>query len=151
GLNTPAPAGYVHDVDAFADELARKLRVVADRLASADVDAVARTEVDRFLTSRATAIRGGLRDRLAVRAIDDHTVVRRRLGSIGELRPSGHRVRVLLGDRQLVVPGRLREVLEHVLGQAELRPADLAAWLDPRSRLVLVRRLVVEGLLEVVP
>jgi hypothetical protein len=33
----------------------------------------------------------------------------------------------------------------------EFRPRDLAEHLDPESRLVLVRRLIREGLLEIAP
>ena len=62
----------------------------------------------------------------------------------------GDRVEVLLGDRSVDVPGWLRPALEEIRARAELRPADLADHLDPQSRLVLCRRLVREGLLEVV-
>ena len=57
---------------------------------------------------------------------------------------------MLLGDRTLDVPARLRPALEQVRSAEALTPADLAEHLDPESRLVLCRRLVREGLLEVV-
>ena len=56
---------------------------------------------------------------------------------------------MLLGDRTLSVPARLREALELVRSRDELRPRDLP--LDEQSRLVLARRLVREGLLRTVP
>jgi hypothetical protein len=56
---------------------------------------------------------------------------------------------VLLGDRSLDVPGRLEAALAEIRRLPELRPADLAAHLDEQSRLVLCRRLVREGLLEI--
>ena len=58
-------------------------------------------------------------------------------------------LRVLLGDRHLDVPPRLRPALEAVRDLTELTPAALADHLDPESRLVLCRRLVREGLLQV--
>ena len=61
----------------------------------------------------------------------------------------GDRLEVLLGDRTLDVPARIRPALEEVRGRVELRPRDLP--LDEQSRLVLARRLVREGLLRVVP
>ena len=61
----------------------------------------------------------------------------------------GDTVRVLMGDRVLRVPARIRPALEHVASHAELTPGDLPS-LDPGSALVLCRRLVREGLLEVV-
>ena len=57
-------------------------------------------------------------------------------------------VRVLLGDRVLRVPARIRTAVEVVAARSELTPGDLP--LDPASALVLCRRLVREGLLEVV-
>ena len=57
---------------------------------------------------------------------------------------------MLLGDRTLDVPARLRPALERVRAADQLTPADLGDHLDPESRLVLCRRLVREGLLEVV-
>ncbi len=60
-----------------------------------------------------------------------------------------NKVRLLLGDRRLTMPARLTEVLEHIRASDTLRPRDLAPWLDGQSRLVLIRRLVREGLLRV--
>jgi bifunctional lysine-specific demethylase and histidyl-hydroxylase NO66 len=149
-LDSALPAGYPEHLEAFADELAVMLRRVGDGILAADANAAAATEVERFLTNRATLVRGGLRDRLAVRDLHDRTLLRRRRQSPCVLVAYGDRIRVLLGDRELRVPARLQEPLEYVRAHPELRPADLAPWLDASSRAVLVRRLVVEGLLEVV-
>jgi hypothetical protein len=65
------------------------------------------------------------------------------------LRPDDDRLRVLLGDREMRVPGWLAGPLEAIRGVDRLRPSDLAEWLDEASRLVLICRLVREGLLEV--
>ncbi len=143
------PAGHLTDRRAFAAELSSRLRDLADRLADTDADAVAAEEVERFFTSRPTAVRGGLRDRLRVGTLHDQTLLRRRRHTPCVLVPAGARLRVLLGDRELRVPAYLAEALEHVRAHDELRPADLAPWLDQESRRVLTRRLVVEGLLEV--
>jgi lysine-specific demethylase/histidyl-hydroxylase NO66 len=85
---------------------------------------------------------------LAVDAIDDHTLLRRRPGHPCVLIDRGERLEVLLGDRILDVPARLRPALDEVRRHTELRPRDLP--LDEQSRLVLARRLVREGLLRVV-
>ncbi|MDQ4008980.1 MAG: cupin domain-containing protein [Actinomycetota bacterium] len=143
------PAGHLTDSRAFAAELSSRLRDLADRLADTDADAVVAAEVERFFTSRPTTVRGGLRDRLRVGALHDETLLRRRRHTPCVLVPAGARLRVLLGDRELRVPAYLADALEHVRAQDELRPADLAPWLDQESRRVLTRRLVVEGLLEV--
>ena len=66
------------------------------------------------------------------------------------LLPDGDdRLEVLLGDRSLHVPARLRPALEEVRAAARADPRATSPHLDPQSRLVLCRRLVREGLLEV--
>jgi hypothetical protein len=57
---------------------------------------------------------------------------------------------VLLGDRELRMPGHLADAMTYLRDHRELRVADLAPWLDEQSRLVVVRRLVREGLLRIV-
>ncbi len=144
------PAGYLDQPEDLSAALAERLRVVADALNDLDAGAAVDREVERFLTSRGALLAGGLGDVLAVRNLSDDTRLRRRPGSPMVLRPRGDRVVILLGDRTLDVPARLLPALEQVRAERELAPADLAAHLDEQSRLVLCRRLVREGLLEVV-
>ena len=143
------PAGYLDDPTLLADALADRLGTVADALRALDPATVADAEVQRFLTGRTLWQRGGLRDRIAVRDLTDTTRLRRRPGHPCVLRPEGDRLRVLLGDRDLRVPAHLAAAFETLRAASELTPADLD--LDEQSRLVLCRRLVREGLLEVVP
>jgi lysine-specific demethylase/histidyl-hydroxylase NO66 len=64
------------------------------------------------------------------------------------LQVAGDRLTVLLGDRELTMPAALEPALRQVLAAGSFAVADLARHLDGPSRLVLVRRLVREGLLE---
>ncbi|WP_235833761.1 cupin domain-containing protein [Aeromicrobium chenweiae] len=144
------PAGYLDHPAGLADELARRLETVAARIRDVDATASVEAEVRRFLTSRSPRLAGGLHDVLAAGTIDDRTRLRRRPGHPCVLIPRGDRIDVLLGDRSIDVPGRLRPSLDEVRLRGELVPADLAQHLDAQSRLVLCRRLVREGLLEVV-
>ena len=64
------------------------------------------------------------------------------------LLPDGDRLHLLLGDRRVTVPARISEAVERVRSLEEFTPADLG--LDTESALVLCRRLIREGLLEVV-
>ncbi len=143
------PAGYPEDPARLASELAERLRQLADSLTGLDAGELADREACRFLTTRNPMLRGGVTDRLLVAALDDDTMIGRRVGSVCVIRPAGDRVRLLLGDRALTLPARLTEVLEHICASSTLRPRDLAPWLDAESRLVLTRRLVREGLLQV--
>jgi mannose-6-phosphate isomerase-like protein (cupin superfamily) len=143
------PAGYLDDPAVLADGLADRLDAVADAVRDLDPLVVADAEARRFLTGRTLWRRGGLRDRIAARDLGDRTPLRRRTGHPCVLRDDGDRIRVLLGDRELAVPARLRPALEVVRSASRLRPADLAEHLDEQSRVVLCRRLVREGLLAV--
>ncbi len=143
------PAGYLEDPQALAHQLGRHLSDIADRLRSVDPAGVMEDEVRRFLSSRPPRLEGALVDGLTLDAIDDDTLLRRRPGHPCVLIERGERLEVLLGDRTLDVPARLRPALDEVRRRTELRPRDLP--LDEQSRLVLSRRLVREGLLRVVP
>ncbi len=143
------PAGYPADPASLTAHLSDRVRSLTGSLADVDTEALAEAEAHRFLTTRSPALRGSLVDRLHLGELDDDTVLSRRAGSICVVQPVGDRVRLLLGDRELTLPGRLAQVLEHIRDRPSVRPRDLARWLDPQSRVVLVRRLVREGLLQV--
>jgi mannose-6-phosphate isomerase-like protein (cupin superfamily) len=143
------PAGYLDDPALLAGPLADRLATLADALRAVDPAAVAEAEVRRFLTGRTLWQRGGLTDRVAARDLRDTTPLRRRAGHPCVLVSDGDRLRVLLGDRELRMPARLTGALELVRSAGTFRPEDLAALLDEQSRLVVCRRLVREGLLEV--
>jgi hypothetical protein len=93
-------------------------------------------------------------DAAAVAELADDTPVRRRPGSVCELRLRGSTLRALLGDRELRMPAWVEPSMRRLADVApgeDVRPADLADELDAPSRLVLVRRLVREGMLELAP
>jgi lysine-specific demethylase/histidyl-hydroxylase NO66 len=144
------PAGYLDDPVELAGELGRRLESLAGSIRNVDPTVAVGAEVRRFLTGRGPRLAGGLRDVLAVRSLADTTLLRRRPGHPCVLLGNGDRIDVLLGDRSIDVPAWLRPALEEIRVRPELRPADLADHLDPQSRMVLCRRLVREGLLEVV-
>ena len=144
------PAGYLDHPETLADALAARLEQLAGEVRALDAGDAVEAEVRRFLTSRGPRLAGGLKDVLAVRDLGDDTRLRRRPGHPCVVLDRGERVDVLLGDRSVDMPAWLRPALDEIRVRRELRPADLAGHLDPQSRLVLCRRLVREGLLEVV-
>ena len=143
------PAGYLDDPYRLTAELADRLAAVADDVRRLDAPAAARAQAERFLSGRPPRMAGALLDREALaRGLSGDTVLRRRTGHPCEVVPDGDTLRLLLGDRVLRVPARLREAVDVVAVQHRLTADDLP--LDPESALVLCRRLVREGLLEVV-
>lgn len=145
------PAGYLTDPDRLAGPLAAELTALTTGLSFLDPADLAEERAAAFLAERTPALRGGLTDRVALGTVTDDTVLSRRPTSACVLRDDGDRLSVLLGDRELRMPLRLRGPMEHVRDHDRLRVSDLAAWLDPESRLVLARRLVREGLLRIEP
>jgi hypothetical protein len=146
--NSHLPAGYLDDPQSLAHELGRHLSDIADRLHGVNPATAVEDEVRRFLTRRPPRLPGGLTDVVALGSVADDTLLRRRPGHPCVLLASDDRLEVLLGDRSMQVPAWLRPALEQVRSRKELRPRDLE--LDQQSRLVLCRRLIREGLLEVV-
>jgi lysine-specific demethylase/histidyl-hydroxylase NO66 len=140
------PAGYLDDPAQLRDGLAERLAALAEEVRRADPASAAEHEIRRFLTSRPPRLSGGLHDMLGVDAMETTTRLRRRPGHPCVLLDRGDQVEVLLGDRSMTGPARIRPALEEVRVRGELTPGDLP--LDPQSSLVLCRRLVREGLLE---
>ncbi|WP_313960508.1 JmjC domain-containing protein [Nocardioides sp. zg-1228] len=143
------PAGYLSDPARLAAGLSGHLTTLADAVRRLDPAALAAGQAERFVSHRPPRLAGALLDRASLATIDADTRLRRRRGHPCVLVDDGGTVRVLIGDRVVRVPARVRPALEHVAAHAELTPGDLAP-LDAESALVLCRRLVREGLLEVV-
>jgi uncharacterized RmlC-like cupin family protein len=147
----PLPAGYAADPSGLTAGVAEQLAEVRRRLDKLDPGTVAADAADRFWSSRPPYLAGQLQRLLALEAIGEGTTVRRRPGAVCRLRQREDRLEVLLGDRVLHMPARLAPVMRMILARDRLTVGDLAGQLDPPSRLVLIRRLVREGLLEPVP
>ena len=147
----PLPAGFAADPAGLAAGVAEQLAQVRRRLDKLDPGAIATAAADQFWSSRPPHLSGQLQQLLALEEIGEHTVVQKRPGAVCRLRQRADRLEVLLGDRVLQMPARLAPAMEAILTSERLAVDDLAGHLDPPSRLVLVRRLVREGLLESVP
>lgn len=141
------PVGWHRDPDLLVEGLREKVADLTTRMAAADLRATARNRSERFLTRRPPSLAGGLVDRTRLTTLDDATVVGRRAGAVCELRADGDRLVVLLGDRLLRMPAWVEPAVARLASAEAVRVGDLP--IDEQSRLVLVRRLVREGLLEV--
>jgi bifunctional lysine-specific demethylase and histidyl-hydroxylase NO66 len=142
------PPGFADDPAALASAVAEQLGEVQRRLGKLDPGQLAEEAARRFWSSRPPILDGQLQQLLALDGISDTTLVRRRAGSVCRLYRDGGRPVLQLGDRRLTFPGWVGPALDALLQRESFAVADLAAVLDPESRLVLVRRLVREGLLE---
>lgn len=149
-LRRPLPVGFAADEDLLTVAVADTISHLRRWLDSVDARHVARDLTRRFWSSRPAILAGQLRQLGLVDALDDSTVVRRRPSAVCHISVSGEVVEVVLGDRTLRAPAPLEPVLRRLASGQPLRVGALAGSLDMRSRHVLARRLVREGLMEVV-
>jgi bifunctional lysine-specific demethylase and histidyl-hydroxylase NO66 len=144
----PLPVGFADRPDELASAVSGRLRSLATRLDTLDASILAEGAAARFWSNRPPPLAGQLSQLLELDRIGDHTTVRRRPGVVCRLQPEDGRVALRLGDREVRLPGRLEPVLRWMLDRHCFTVGDLAEQLDDESRIVLIRRLVREGLLE---
>ena len=142
------PVGFAQDPAALEASLAERVAELRRFLDKVDLTRVAERAVNRFWANRAPMLQGQLRQLLSLEELDDGTVLERRPGATCRLRVAGDRLELLLGDRTLTMPAALEPAVRGLLESGRGTPATLAGDLDGASRLVLIRRLVREGLLE---
>lgn len=147
-LDAPLPLGYARPERSplLADGLAKALAVASRHLTAADADELAAAEATRAATRRRPLLRGHLRSVLS--PVDDATVVRSRADNPAAVDIDDDRVVLRVADRILRLPGHTRAALDVLLAGDDVSVAQLPG-LDADGRAVLARRLVREGLLEV--
>ena len=150
----PLPAGYaLADPSALTHEVDEALARLRKWLEGVDAEAVSTATARRFLGGRAPLLAGQLHQLSLLDALDDGSLLRRREGSVCLVLPvEGARVTVVLGGgKELGMPAALEPVMRRIAASGPFRLGELGDALDGPSRLVLGRRLVREGLLEIVP
>lgn len=150
-LRRALPAGYAADpasLVAGVEEAVARLRKWLDGV---DAGAVAATAARRFYADRPPILAGQLHQLRLLDGLDDATELRRREGGVCHLVADPERLTVVLGGgRELDMPAALEPAMARIAGAgAPFRLGDLGDLLDAPSRLVLGRRLVAEGLLEI--
>jgi hypothetical protein len=151
------PPGFARDEEgtlalALAKDVDGFLGALRDWLGTVDAAQVSDAVARRFWSGRTPILSGQLSQILGLDDIDDRSCVRRRDGAVCPMEADGGRLHLLLGDRQLHLPAALEPAVRRLVDgeTAGMAVGALADLLDGPSRLVLVRRLVREGLLEVV-
>lgn len=144
------PAGSTTDAARLRDSVERHLSEIRTWLDKVDVDELTERVARRVMTTTLPMIRGHLVGSVVVERIDDSTELVRRPGAICVLFPRETVIRVLLADRELEMPLVAQPAMQEIAQRDRIRPRDLHAHLTPEGALVLARRLVREGLLEVV-
>ena len=144
------PPGWHADPGAHADQLAGMFEEMAARLRSADAAAILRSRSERFWSQRAQLARGTITDRASPVVISDETRVGHRDGSVCRLSVRPDRLVVLLGDRRLEMPVWLEPAMRRVADAQTFTVGDLSGEIvGASSRVVLIQRLIREGLLTI--
>jgi len=150
-LRRALPPGFADDPAALAAGVEEAVERLRKWLEGVDAVTVAAATVRRFLAGRPPILAGQLRQLGIVDRLGDESVLSRREGSVCHLLLAGDRLTVVLGGgRELEMPAALEPAMARIRGAGRFRLGDLGDLLDGPSRLVLGRRLVVEGLLEIV-
>jgi mannose-6-phosphate isomerase-like protein (cupin superfamily) len=147
-LRQPLPIGFAYDDDdqSFRDTIAKSFESVALDLASRDYDDIARSERSRIQDASRQQHR--LRSQLDSFAITDATHLRRIL-AIG-LHVSGDRAVLEATDLHMRMPVAAIDALRTVAANTMVTVGQLEG-LDAAGRMVLARRLLREGVVEIVP
>lgn len=149
---------WPYDDDAATAAVKATVADLVDWLGRVDAAEVAGRMRDRFVANRTPLLDGLLLEIAGLDDVDDDTVVVRRAGTVGSLTldpPTADptdpaddaeaRLRVTLGDRQVVMPAALEPAVRRLTDGTPHRVGELAEMLDQGSRRVLVRRLIKEG------
>ena len=125
-------------------ELVEALR---GRLGRDDVERRAR---EKLVRTRRPIRDGHLRQLRALDGLDEHTELERRPTVLVDVVERDDEVALVFEGREVAVPSRAREeVLAVVETYGRFTPSELPGSLDDAGRVVLVRRLVREGLLQI--
>lgn len=141
------PAGFGTDPAVAEAAVKELLAEWATWVAEVDPEPVAAGAVERFHRGRRPLLDGQLLELATLDDLRDDDHVRLRPGTVWRVQPAGDQLVVTMGDRDVRLPAALAPALTRLLDGAPHRVADLADLMDLPSRMVLVRRLIREGLL----
>ena len=115
-----------------------------------DTDAVRRRQRSKLVRTRRPILGGQVAQLRALDELGPETEVERRATALAELDVRDDQAFLTVDGTTLSFPVRVAGELEFVLAaEGPFRPADLPGRLDADGRLVLVGRLVREGLLRI--
>ena len=142
------PVGFAHDPASLEPQLEEVFARFATWASQQDPSQIAEALASKFWSSRTPVLTGQLEQVLSLDSLSDASVVRRRRGAVCIRRVKGAQLTLVLGDRQLVMPAYVAPAVDRLLERSPCSVSELAAHLDAGGRLVLVQRLIREGLLE---
>jgi len=141
------PPGLGSEVGVGERVVKELLAELAEWLGTVDEHDLADELRARFWTRRRPLLAGQLLELTTLDDLTDHSVVQRRSDITCLLTTGPEELEVVLGDRRLHLPAAVAAAVQCLVDGEPHTVAELADRLDGPSRLVLVRRLVREGIL----
>ena len=136
------------DRDTLRTLVEREVEQLRSWLDKVELDDLTERVARRVLSTAQPITRGLLPQLELIGGVDGETQVTRRRGATCVLFPRDTSLKVLLADRELEMPLGARDAMEQILSRETFAPREITS-LDLDGALVLVRRLIREGLLEV--
>jgi mannose-6-phosphate isomerase-like protein (cupin superfamily) len=142
------PIAFAREADALAEEMAVRMGEFQSWFEKAAGAEAAASFTRDYWSRRRPVLDGQLLQVAGLGSIRPDTPLRLRPGSIFQVAVDGQEAVVLLGNRELRMPGFVEPALRYIARSKErFTPSELGT-LDAESSLVLVRRLIREGALE---
>jgi ribosomal protein L16 Arg81 hydroxylase len=146
----PLPIGFADDPDILAAELDVRRKELHDWLEEAAGPEAVHEIAERFWRSRRPLSTGRLAQLEQLDRIDARTSLRRRTDGVFRVEMADDQAVVILGRREIRMPSFCESALRYIaVSAAAFTAAELPELGDEDSRVVLAKRLVREGALEV--
>jgi lysine-specific demethylase/histidyl-hydroxylase NO66 len=142
--------GFAADPEAVVEELEVRRKELHDWLDEAANEEAVRSFARRFWSSRRPVLGGHMAHLERLDELDATTPVRRRPGTVFVVEADPDGATLLLGLRELRMPAFCADALRFIASAEDPFSGTDLPGLDPGSAIVLVRRLVREGAVEVV-
>ena len=143
------PRDVTSDPDALRASVLGHVENLRAWLDTIDVDRLTQRVARRIMSTSQPIVRGQLRQLARLADLNEQTFVVRRRGATCALFPREESLHVLLSDRELEMPLAAKPAMEEIARRERFAARDLHQFLIPESALVLVKRLIREGLLQV--
>lgn len=144
------PVGFTGEEEITAELKERLLDVVTESLRQADLGKAAYKLQQRFINNRGALLEGHL---LELSRLDNLTLdqlVQQRPGNVYRLTDDNDQLKLNFHNKTVTFPGYTGESLRYIFAREEtpFRIGEIGGCLDDDGKIVLVRRLVLEGFLK---
>jgi ribosomal protein L16 Arg81 hydroxylase len=146
------PVGFTGEEEVSGELKERLIELVTDHLRQSDLGRVAYQLQQRFINNRGALLEGYLLDLPRLDDLRRDQCVRQRPGNVYCLKQEADQILLEFHGKAVTFPDYVEPSLRFILAQEEstFRIEEIQGSLDDRGKIVLARRLVLEGFLKLV-